>query len=448
MSRRLAAAVALLAARAGGRLLQADDGSFSCPLLEAATCRTEVAARFLERWRDKLRCWLCPDVTEDLAKQAVGLIKEVAQLDVGMTRGWGMQITRAWLDKCLGAYLLAMLVSTRGQPMQPWAMYQFGLNIIWTCQYNEVEFFNAFGVTTGQMAYVFGLVGQPYDATPQILGLQEPERAAVGAHAPAVDEVPARAWDSPLVLDVGMGLGADARYYLRQGFRVVAVEANPLALDAALSDPGTHPYLVSGQLTVLNAAVASPGAEGAKTSFWVIPQRPEQSKASSWIAADGGVEVTVRTVRCADLLRVYGQALYMKVDVEVNTVDCLASLSQEMAALGGRARAAASGWSPPHHLSLEVEASHLVPIFHEHLLALGYVEYKVCRQFVFSPGPCEQGSYGSELLGCGSGPFGEAAVDYKSGTRWRSLSELPGDVDFVREFESGFDWFDIHARLR
>lgn len=123
------------------------------------------------------------------ARQAVGLIKEVAQLDVGMTRGWGMQITRAWLDKCLGAYLLAMLVSTRGQPMQPWAMYQFGLNIIWTCQYNEVEFFNAFGVTTGQMAYVFGLVGQPYDATPQILGLQEPERAAVGAHAPAVDEV-------------------------------------------------------------------------------------------------------------------------------------------------------------------------------------------------------------------------------------------------------------------
>merc|ERR1740121_3400955 len=107
-----------------------------------------------------------------------------------------------------------------------------------------------------------------------------------------------------------MGLGADSRYYLRQGFRVLAVEANPVAVEAALGDPGTAPYLVSGQLTVLNAAIAGPESNETKTSFWVIPQRPEQSKA-------------------LDLVRVFGQTTYMKVDIEFNTIDCLESLRHE-----------------------------------------------------------------------------------------------------------------------
>ncbi len=50
-------------------------------------------------------------------------------------------------------------------------------------------------------------------------------------------------------------------------------------------------------------------------------------------------------------------------------------------------------------------------------------------------------------IGCGSGPFGEAAVDYKVGLQWRPLDQLLNDSQFVEEFESGFDWFDLHAKL-
>merc|ERR1712216_1116726 len=96
-------------------------------------------------------------------------------------------------------------------------------------------------------------------------------------------------------------------------------------------------------------------------------------------------------------------------------------------------------WKPPRFLSLEVEATHLVDLFYEHLTELGYTHYKACRQFIFSPGPCETVGYGSTMLGCGSGPFGEASVDYLAGPRWRSLRELQFDRGFVKEFSDGRD---------
>jgi len=132
----------------------------------------------------------------------------------------------------------------------------------------------------------------------------------------------------------------------------------------------------------------------------------------------------------------------MKVDVEFNTIHCLESLHQEALARRAKGRA----WAPPRLLSLEVEASSLVERFYDLLVDLGYDSYKVCRQFIFSPGPCETSTYDSEVLGCGSGPFGESSADYLSGPVWRSLRELPGDAGFVKEFIDGFDWFDLHFK--
>lgn len=423
----------------------------SCPMLEPAACSAPDKLRFLDLWSEKVKCWLCTEVSEELSKSAVKIIKELASLNIGFTLDRGMQITEEWLNSCLPLYLLAMLSTTRAARLQPWALYRLALNTLWSCRYDEQEFFSAFGVTPGQLSYLFGLIGQPYDPTPQILELQMLERG--GADVPSKKAPGHLAWSAPLVIDVGMGLGADSRYYLRQGFRVVGIEANPVALDTALADPGTQPYLLSGQLTLLNAAISPANGTEASMPFWVIPHRPEQSKAVSWVALDGGEEVSVRTVRCADLLRLYGEVIYMKVDVEFNTIDCLSSLAREAeirraADAGFGARAASEGfWRPPKYISVEVEATGLIGDFYKHLVSLGYDSYKVCRQYIFSPGPCEQGHYNTEILGCGSGPFGEAAVDYKVGTVWRPIRELPDDVEFLREFEDGLDWFDLHAKL-
>eukprot|EP00408_Alexandrium_pacificum_P016316 CAMPEP_0171200074 /NCGR_PEP_ID=MMETSP0790-20130122/23793_1 /TAXON_ID=2925 /ORGANISM="Alexandrium catenella, Strain OF101" /LENGTH=456 /DNA_ID=CAMNT_0011665443 /DNA_START=32 /DNA_END=1402 /DNA_ORIENTATION=+ len=417
----------------------------NCPYIHPKACAAPGHKRFLKLWAEKLRCWLCENVTAELAGLGNTILKDAVRSDLGVTEDF--QITRPWLDTCLSVYVLAMLASTRAITMQSWRLYEFGLGILWNCDYDPAHFFKLFGVTPGQVAYVLSSLVDRTAPHPMLLGLQRPERgqasAALALLGPSEVGAGGRAWDAPLVIDVGMGLGGDSRYYLKQGFRVVAVEANPLAVDAVLADSRVRSFMATGQLSVLNAAIAAHGSKKSRAAFFVYPRRPEQSKALAEIVLDGGKEVSVRTVRCADLLRVYGQAAYMKVDVETNTVDCLESLHQE----AELQRAAGGDFTPPRLISVEVEAAHLVERLHKSLLGLGYTAYKACRQFVYSPGPCEQSAYDAEVQGCGSGPFGEEAVDYLGGVRWRSLHELPNDTGFLDEFGGGRDWFDLHAKL-
>merc|ERR1712224_98704 len=47
-----------------------------------------------------------------------------------------------------------------------------------------------------------------------------------------------------------------------------------------------------------------------------------------------------------------------------------------------------------------------------------------------------------------SGPFGNAAVDWRSGEKWRPASEILDDLEPLAVLEREWtDWFDIHASL-
>lgn len=228
---------------------------------------------------------------------------------------------------------------------------------------------------------------------------------------------------------------------------MLAVEANRRSIDTALSVDWVRAFLRSGHLSFLHAAIAPPGQGGSTITLFELPHRPEQSNAQSWLmAANGGEPVQVRTVECADLLRVYGEAVYMKIDVESSTTDCLESLYR---AHGSRIGKADEELGPPlpRMISLELEATSLVESFKTRLEALGYDSYKICRQYIYSPAPCEQGAYSSMVPGCGSGPFGHVAVDYIRGPVWGPLSALQNDSAWAKEFDGGLDWFDLHAKL-
>ncbi|CAL1152100.1 unnamed protein product, partial [Cladocopium goreaui] len=199
------------------------------------------------------------------------------------------------------------------------------------------------------------------------------------------------------------------------------------------------PLVLEGRLTFLHAAIAGVGKGGSRSTIFAFEERPEQSNAQPWVEDFGGKAESVRTVECADLLRVFGYAVYMKIDVESSTIDCLESLAESQSE-GNR-----SPVPLPKFLSMELEAASLFERFYENLQRMGYLFYKACRQYIYSPAPCEQGRYSREVPGCGSGPFGTAAVDYQQGLRWKGLSELPSDRRWVEEFESGLDWFDLHA---
>jgi len=59
---------------------------------------------------------------------------------------------------------------------------------------------------------------------------------------------------SDLIYDIGMHEGEDSKFYLAKGFRVVAVEADPLLCEQAADRLGQ--FIQSGQLTIVNRAIA------------------------------------------------------------------------------------------------------------------------------------------------------------------------------------------------
>ena len=68
--------------------------------------------------------------------------------------------------------------------------------------------------------------------------------------------------DSPkqadLIYDIGAHRGEDAEFYLRKGFRVVAIEADPdlvLACRRRL-----QPFLAQGRQTIIEGAIVEPGS--------------------------------------------------------------------------------------------------------------------------------------------------------------------------------------------
>jgi FkbM family methyltransferase len=121
---------------------------------------------------------------------------------------------------------------------------------------------------------------------------------------------------SDLIYDIGMHEGEDSKFYLAKGFRVVAVEADPLLCEQAADRLGQ--FIQSGQLTIVNRAIAP-------TRGPIILYRcdlrgwstidPDQDKGN--IARGRRSEpVKVEAITMAELVGEYGDALYMKIDIE------------------------------------------------------------------------------------------------------------------------------------
>ena len=66
-----------------------------------------------------------------------------------------------------------------------------------------------------------------------------------------------------LIYDVGLHLGEDSEFYLKKGFNVVAVEANPV--NAAKTASRLKSYVDAGQLIIVNKAITQD--EGLTTFF-------------------------------------------------------------------------------------------------------------------------------------------------------------------------------------
>ncbi len=261
-----------------------------------------------------------------------------------------------------------------------------------------------------------------------------------------------------LVFDLGMHRGEDTDFYLKKGFRVVAVDANPALCAEAETRFATA--ISSGALTVVNCAIAAEAGEVTLyadefTAWSTIDERWASRNRRREGTTQEEVRVPATTLDA--LIEEHGAPYYLKVDIE----------GMDVVALHGLARVEAR----PTYVSIESEKVSFRALREEiELLAdLGYGGFKLVSQRNVPrqrlPRPAQEGRYVDHAFELGSsGAFGEEAPgEWISADaaieRYRRVFlgyAFNGDDPLVRSRAlrnmlkaAGFryDWYDTHARL-
>lgn len=216
-----------------------------------------------------------------------------------------------------------------------------------------------------------------------------------------------------LIYDVGMHEGQDTEFYLRKGFRVVAIEAN-----ADLCEGCTRKFdreIDSGQLTILNKAISETTGTidffiNEKDSVWgtANPEWVKRNEARG--AKSHPVKVEARTIN--EVLQQFGTPYYMKIDIEGADILCLAGLIHSK--------------EKPKYISVESSATSIKDTFAQLSLLdrLGYTKFKIIPQHTIDdqmcPNPAREGVFVDYRFKRGSsGLFGEETPG-----NWQSLERI------------------------
>lgn len=258
----------------------------------------------------------------------------------------------------------------------------------------------------------------------------------------------------PLIYDVGAHKGEDSAFYLKLGYKVVAVEANP-ELAMLLSERFAR-EAADGRFILVDKAI---GAGGPVTfyvnlieSVWGTTD-PEWARRNEDLGAASD-PITIESVRFSDLLREQGCPDYLKVDVEGADMLCIEGLR------GTDCR--------PRFLSIESNKTSWRDLKREFdvLESLGYDRFKIVNQKKHRPGRFR--TVGGELAAHefeegATGPFGEMLPG-----RWLSrkealrryarifavykmlgdntpLERLLKNIPVARRLLSLVSWYDTHA---
>jgi FkbM family methyltransferase len=265
-----------------------------------------------------------------------------------------------------------------------------------------------------------------------------------------------------LIYDVGMHDGSDTAYYLHQGFRVVAIDADPASVEDARQRFAGE--IASGRLTVLNLGIA---AEQGSATFWICDNKKIWNSFDRTMASRDGHPhhaIEIPTMPFRAVLEQYGVPYFLKIDIEGHDHYCVADLE---------------GAECPAYISMEAEVDS--PDGGLTLLEkTGYRRFKLIRQSGWWAGrgrlgetihrlmtsaaygrlrPLQLGwltrrfsdqfrieSLGYDFIGGSSGPWGETATG-----KWmrpaKALATLQAERD--RVVRLGIDpvlmWWDWHA---
>lgn len=185
---------------------------------------------------------------------------------------------------------------------------------------------------------------------------------------------------SKMVFDLGAHHGEDSLYYLRKGYRVIAVEANPNCADRIRATFAAE--ISSGHLTLVQAALWHRGDRkipfyvNQRVSVWgtVVPSWAERNKK---LGANSDA-IQVRTITIPQLLKQFGIPYYIKIDIE----------GFDLAVLRQLARYATSHreFTSCRYLSWESSKTRLADLVEEYDLAdqMGFRKFAIVPQHLIS----------------------------------------------------------------
>jgi FkbM family methyltransferase len=254
-----------------------------------------------------------------------------------------------------------------------------------------------------------------------------------------------------LIFDIGCHNGRDSEFYLKKGFTVVAVEANPslcLQLKQRFAD-----QIASGQFLLVEKAIAEQRGEvefylSEKDSIWGTIRPEHAAKVAGHGAAS--TKIIVPSIPFSELIECFGVPHYMKVDIEGADLLCVEGLARFP--------------QRPRFISIERSLSFGRQIMELRLLSkLGYTRFQVIDQQTIPtqkpPNPAREGQYADHRFELhDSGLFGEElphawltvrgavlrnAELFARNKRIGLLRRLP----LLSRYAGGGSWYDLHAAL-
>jgi FkbM family methyltransferase len=262
--------------------------------------------------------------------------------------------------------------------------------------------------------------------------------------------------NAQLIYDLGAHLGEDSDFYLKKGFKIVAIEANPVLAEKLTERFRSN--LSDGSLVVIEAAIAENAGEvdfyvNQSNSVWGTI-RPTWAERNAFAGSPSKL-IKVKAINFAEVLRKHGVPYYLKIDIEGADVLCLESLMETP--------------DRPKLVSIESEKRSWPALLYEFEMfkRLGYSKFKIVDQEHIDrqkpPNPAAEGRYVEYRFERGSsGLFGEELPGKWLTTRqaiWRYRFiflryRLFGDFGILRILlrvpglrRLTAPWYDTHARL-
>jgi FkbM family methyltransferase len=261
-----------------------------------------------------------------------------------------------------------------------------------------------------------------------------------------------------LIFDVGMHLGEDTDFYIKKGYRVVAIEANPLLVEHCKIRFSSQ--ITSGDLVIISGAVARDRNDGI-VAFYLNRNSVWGTIEEGWMVRNEklgapSTKIEVQAINIYSLFQQYGTPHYIKIDIEGQDLTVLSAL-KSLSEL-------------PPFLSIESEKVSFENLAKEldAFAELGYKKFMIVQQAIIPGSHIKTKTLDGAPLDYtfpldSSGAFGEDLIG-----KWLSYDEalkayrlifvdyqLYGDNSLLRKFRPwdpwatrNPGWYDTHASLQ